>query len=102
MTTPSSPTVTSSVAADGTGTGIVVNGPTGATTYNYQIIARDKNGGRTIASSVGTTTTGPSSLGFVTVNISTITKSGHVNSVVTSSAHGLTVGSMILVSGTTP
>jgi hypothetical protein len=101
MTTPGAPAVTPSVAAAGTGTGLVVNGPAGgATTYNYQIIARDKNQGLTAASAVGTTTTGPASLGVQTVAITSISKSGTTNTVVTSAAHGLSVGAMVGILGT--
>lgn len=101
MTTPGAPTVTPSVAAAGTGTGIVVNGPAGgATTYNYQIVARDKNGGLTAASTVGTTASGAAALGSQSVAITSISKSGTTNTVTTSSAHGLSVGSMVLVIGT--
>jgi hypothetical protein len=45
MTTPQAPSVTPSLAASGTGTGLVANGPFGRTTYNYQIVARNKQGG---------------------------------------------------------
>src|SRR5262249_49371024 len=64
MATPGAPTVTPSLAQVGTGTGIVVNGPTGATTYNYQIIACDFNGGCTTSSATGSTTTGAAALGM--------------------------------------
>lgn len=100
MVTPTGITVTPSVAAAGTGTGIVVNAPAGSTTYNYQVIARDKNGGLTAASTVTTTTTGPTSLGRQSVNISTLSRTGNVTTVVTSSAHGLSIGSMVYISTT--
>jgi hypothetical protein len=100
MTTPGAPTVTPSVARVGTGTGDVVNGPSGSTTYNYQIIARDKNGGLTAASTVGSTTTGAASLGSQSVAITSSTRANDVVTVVTSAAHGLTVGSMVYINGT--
>ncbi len=101
MATPAAPTVTPSVAAAGTGTGIVVNGPSGgATTYNYQVIWRDKAGGMTASSSVGTTATGAAALGAQNVAISTLSRSGLVVTVATSAAHGLSVGSMVYVTGT--
>lgn len=100
MTTPASVVVTPSVAQAGTGTGLVVNAPAGSTTYNYQVIARDKNGGLTAASSVATTSTGAASLGAQSVTISTHTRSGNVTTVVTSSAHGLSVGSMVYIAKT--
>lgn len=101
MATPGAPTVTPSVASAGTGTGLVVNGPAGgATTYNYQIIARDKAQGLTATSTVGTTASGAAAIGVQTVTITSISKSGQTNTVVTSAAHGLSVGSMVNVQGT--
>lgn len=100
MTTPSAPTVTPSVARVMTGTGDVVNGPTGSTTYNYKIIARDKNGGLTAASTTGSTTTGAASLGSQSVSITSSSRANDVVTVLTSAAHGLTVGSMVYISGT--
>jgi hypothetical protein len=100
MTTPGAPTVTPSVARVGTGTGDVVNGPSGSTTYNYQIIARDKNGGLTAASAVGSTTTGAASLGSQSVAITSSLRANDVVTVVTSAAHGLTAGSMVYINGT--
>jgi hypothetical protein len=100
MTTPGGPTVTPSIAAAGTGTGIVVNAPAGATTYNYQVVARDKNGGLTAASSVGSTTTGAASLGSQSVGISTLSRSNDVVTVTTSAPHGLSVGAMVYITGT--
>jgi hypothetical protein len=95
MKTPGAPTVTQSVAKAMTGTGIVATGPAGATTYNYQVIARNKAGGLTAASSVGATTTGQAALGSQTVSITSISKSGNVNTVTTSSAHGLSAFSQV-------
>lgn len=98
MTTPTGLTVTPSVAAFGTGTGIVVNGPAGgATTYNYQIVARNKQGGLTAASTVATTAAGASALGAQSVVISGFTRSGSTVTATTSSAHGLSVGSMVYI-----
>jgi len=92
MTTPGAPTVTPSVARVMTGTGDVVNGPSGSTTYNYQIIARDKNGGLTAASAVGSTTTGAASLGSQSVGITSSSRASDVVTVVTSAAHSLPIG----------
>ncbi|HYL82793.1 MAG TPA: hypothetical protein VE263_01045 [Candidatus Angelobacter sp.] len=104
MTTPSAPTVTASLptAAGGVGgLGYTVAGPTGATTYNYQIVARDKNGGLTAASTVGSTSTGAASLGTQSVAITSLSRaSSGVVTVVTSAAHGLSVGAMVHVAGT--
>lgn len=99
MSTPSAPTVTPSLALNGTGTGITVVGPTGSTTYNYKIIARDKNGGLTAASTAATTTTGAASLGAQTVNITSMFRSNDVVTVTTASAHGFLVGCAVATCG---
>ena len=92
MTTPTGVTVSPNVALNGIQTGQTVPGPTGATTYNYQVIAIDKQGGYTAASSVATTTTGAATLGFNNVNISTCSRANDIVTCTTSSAHGLPVG----------
>ena len=93
MTTPSAPAVVPALALNGTGTGIVTTTtPTGATTYNYQIIARDQNGGLTAPSTVGSTTTGAASLGAQTVNITSMSRSGTTVTVTTAATHGFNVG----------
>jgi hypothetical protein len=100
MTTPSAPTVTPKLAAAGTGTGIVVNAPAGGTTYNYQIVVRNKAGGLTAASAVGSTTTGAAALGSQSVGISTLARANAVVTVTTSAAHGLAIGANVLINGT--
>src|SRR5579859_6472110 len=77
LTTPTGLTVTPSNAAGPTMTGVTVaDAGTGATTYNYQIIARDKAGSFTAASSVATTATGQATLGAQgPISISVFTKS---------------------------
>src|SRR6266850_1389458 len=74
MITPAGVTVTTSVAKAMTGTGIVATGPTAATTYNYQVIARNTAGGLTAASSIASTAVGQASLGSQTVAITSIAK----------------------------
>src|SRR5437867_1012344 len=92
MSTPSALTVTPSLALTGSGTGITVAAPAGSATYNYQIIARDKNGGLTAASPTGSTTTGAASLGAQTVNITSMSRANDVVTVTTAAAHGFPVG----------
>ena len=92
MSTPSAPAVTPSLALAGTGTLINTPGPTGSTTYNYKVVARDRNGGLTAASSTGSTTTGATSLGAITVNISSMSRAAQTVTVTTASAHGFLVG----------
>jgi hypothetical protein len=101
LTTPSAPTITPSVAASGTGTGLIVNAPAGSTSYSYAIIARDKQGCLTAASSSGSTSTGSASLGSQSVSVSGYTRSLFTVTATTSSAHGLSVGSMVYLSNST-
>ena len=101
MTTPGAPTVTPSVAAAGTGTSLVVNAPAGgATAYQYQIVAFDKNGGITAASAAGTTATGAAALGSQSVAITSFSRVKNTTTVTTTAAHGLSVGAMVYISGT--
>lgn len=97
MTTPTAPTVTPAIARVMTGTGDVVAGLTGATTYNYKIIACNVNQGCTAASPAGTTATGAAALGSQTVNITSASRSNATVTVLTAAAHGLTVGSMVYI-----
>lgn len=99
MSTPTTPTVTPSIAAVSTGTGLVVPAPTGSTIYNYVIVARSTAGGLTAASPVSSTTTG-NSLGSQSVAISTQTRSGTTVTANTVTPHGLAFGSMIYITGT--
>jgi hypothetical protein len=96
MSTPGAPTVTPSQAANGTGTGIVVNAPAGSTSYAYVIVARDKNQGLTAASAQGTTTTG-NPLGAQSVSITSESRSNNTVSVVLASAASLSVGTQIFI-----
>jgi hypothetical protein len=100
MSTPSAPTVTPSIGKGMCGSGYTVAGPTGSTSYQYQIIARNTAGGMTAASTAGTTTTGASSLGAQSVAITSLSRSNATVTVTTSSAHGLAVGAMVLIEGT--
>ena len=98
LSTPTGLTVTPSLAAAGTGTGIVANAPSGGTTtYNYQVVARNKAGCLTAASSVATTRTGNARLGAQSVAAAGFTRSGTTVTATTSSAHGLSAGSMVYI-----
>jgi hypothetical protein len=97
LSTPGTPTVTPSVARVGTGTGDMAAGPAGSTAYQYQIVARDKTGGLTAASTAGTTATGQASLGSQSVAFTSATCSGNIVTVTTSSAHTLAVGAQIMI-----
>jgi hypothetical protein len=99
MATPGAPTVAPDLAANLTGTGLVVAAPAGGTTFNYQVIAVNKTGGYTAASAVGSTATG-STLGAKSVAISTLARSGTTVTVTTSAPHGLAAGAYVYISGT--
>jgi hypothetical protein len=101
MATPAAPTVTPSEAAGGTGTGVVVNAPAGATIYNYQIVAREKGGGLTAASPVGSTSTGASSLGAQAFSISTLARANNTVTITTTSPHTAAVGAVAYIHDST-
>lgn len=92
LTTPSAPTVTNVLANGGTGTGVVATSAAGATTKCYKVVAADANGGLTAASAETCTTTGQSTLGAITVNLATATRSGSTMTFTTASAHPILVG----------
>jgi len=100
MSTPNAPAATASIAAQGTGTGLVVNAPNGSTTYQYQIVGRDIHGGMTAASPVVTITNGAATLGSVQVNLTSCSRATNVVTCTTSTAHGLSVGAMVYIIGT--
>ena len=86
LTTPGQPTVTPLLA-------------NGATTWKYQVVAEDRAGGLTAASTTGTTTTGAAGLGYTTVAVTTATRIGGITTYTTSSAHNLTAGMTAQISG---
>lgn len=97
MTTPSAPTVQPSVARVMTGTGDVVNAPAGSASYSYVISACDKGGGCTAASATGSTATGSAALGSQSVTLTSCSRSSATVTCTTSGAHGLAVGTGILI-----
>jgi hypothetical protein len=93
MSTPSAPTVTNTWAAGPLGTGYDSNvGTGGSTKYCFRVAARDVGQGLTAASPETCLPTGYGKLGTNSWKIANCTKSGHVNTCVTTSAHGLPVG----------
>ena len=97
LTTPSSVAVQPSQAYSGTNTGRVVDAEAGSTSYEYQIVARDKKGGMTAASTAGTTSTGASSLGVQSATITGFTRSNNTVTVTTSAAHGIKAGALVTI-----
>jgi hypothetical protein len=101
LSTPSAPTVTPSVESGPDVANDVKNGPGGTTSYSYEIVARDKNGGLTPASQPGSTTTGPATLGTVTTSVSGLTRSNNTVTVTTTTANGAAVGGIVFVTNST-
>lgn len=97
LSTPLAPTVTPTTDASLIGTGDVVNGPTGSTTYQYQVVAVDKNGCVTPASPATSISTGQASLGQQSVNITSCSRSGNVATCLTAAPHGLAVGTAVTI-----
>jgi hypothetical protein len=98
LSTPTGVTVTPSVAAGPTGLGFVVNAPAGgATSYAYEVIAVDKLGCYSAASTSGTTSTGSASLGSQNITISGFTQVGNTVTATTSSAHAISPGADVII-----
>jgi hypothetical protein len=95
---PAAPTLTPAVAAAQTGTLLYVAGPTGSTTYCYQLVARKLLGATNVSPEI-CTTIGPATLGLQTNVISTVTLSNNVATYITSSPHGLVAGAHIVITG---
>ena len=89
ITTPGTPTVTP--------TGIL----NGATTYNYKVVAEDRNGGLTAASAQGSTTTGAATLGVNTVTVTQGVRASGLTTFTTSAAHNFQAGSTVSITGFT-
>ena len=89
MGTPAAPLVTPSEAAGETGTGWVVNSPTGNSVYSYVIVARDKFGAVTAPGPTTTIKTGQDKLGLQRASIQSLTRSNDKVTVVTSAANKL-------------
>src|ERR1700730_1971363 len=99
--TPAAPTVQAILPIGAMNTNLDVAGlTTGSTTYCYEVVGLRQGGGYTAASPSTCVTTAPASLGNQTVNISTVSLSGSMLRVVTRAAHGLTVGALINITGT--
>jgi hypothetical protein len=89
MGTPAAPAVTPSEAAGETGTGWVVNSPTGNSPYSYVIVARDKFGAVTAPGPATTIKTGQNKLGLQRDSIQSLTRSNDKVTVVTTAANKL-------------
>jgi hypothetical protein len=99
--TPAAPTVQAILPIGAMNTNLDVAGlTTGSTTYCYEVVGLRQGGGYTAASPSTCVTTAPASLGNQTVAISTLALSGSTLTVVTSAAHGVTIGALVNITGT--
>jgi hypothetical protein len=89
LTPPGQPTVTPTYLLNGTAT------------YTYQVIAEDRQGGLTAASSVGQTTTGASTLGANNITFASCVRTNGVATYTSSAPHNLQSGAQVNISGFT-
>ena len=87
LTHPGTPTVTST------------NLTGGSTNYSYQVVAEDRSGGLTAASSAGSTSTGVATLGANTVSLTSCVRTNGVSTYTSSANHNLQVGTQIGITG---
>src|SRR5262249_10899105 len=73
----------------GTTTVTPINLLNGSATYNYRVIAEDRSGGLTAASTAGGTTAGVATLGSNSVVLTTCARTNGVATYTSSSAHNL-------------
>ena len=93
--TPSAPTVTPSDHAGGMS---VVNDRGGSSFYAYEVVAEDKNNGRSAASPAGSTSTGTARLGQTTqFNVSGCTRSNQTVTCTTTAAHPFVAGQLVIL-----
>ena len=95
LATPGAPSVVAVNAAMMTGTGHDVANSSGATTYQYQIVARNQFGGYTVASAVTSIANGAATLGPNSVGISSWTRSNNITTITTASPHNLVTSSLV-------
>ena len=89
LTTPGQPTVTPAYLLNGT------------TSYSYQLIAEDRQGGLTAASTAGTTTAGASTLGANNITFASCVRTNGVATYTSSAPHNLQAGAQVNISGFT-
>jgi len=99
LTTPSAPTVAASIASSLMFTGRVTTGAKaqGATSYAYEIEARDQDGGLTAASPDGTITNGVATLGSTAGTITSSSRSGNTVTVTMSAPFPAVAGALVYV-----
>ena len=89
LTPPGQPTVTPTYLVNGT------------TTYTYQVIAEDRQGGLTASSTSGQTTVGASTLGANNITLLSCVRTNGVATYTSSLAHNLQSGAQVNLSGFT-
>jgi hypothetical protein len=89
LTPPGQPTVTPTY---------LLNGSAG---YTYQVIAEDRQGGLTAASSIGQTTAGASTLGANNITFASCVRTNGVATYTSSAPHNLQSGAQVNISGFT-
>jgi len=89
LTTPGQATVTPTYLLNGT------------TTYSYQVIAEDRQGGLTASSTVGQTTTGASTLGANNITFASCVRTNGIATYTSSVPHNLQTGAQVNISGFT-
>ena len=87
LTTPGQATVTPTYLLNGT------------STYTYQLVAEDRQGGLTAAGTTGQTTTGASTLGANNITFSSCVRTNGVATYTSSVAHNLQAGAQVNISG---
>jgi hypothetical protein len=68
----------------------------GATSFSYKVVAADKFGGYTAASTAASTSAG-NALGVQTINITSMSRSGRTVTVLTAAPHPFVAGSMVYI-----
>ena len=96
LSTPSAPTVAPGVTQTLTvPDAVMVSDTSGATSYSYKIVNRDKFGGLTLPSGVTTIANGPATLGENQLTITSTSITGNTMTVTMSAPEGLKAGELV-------
>jgi hypothetical protein len=101
MITPTAPTVVTGQSQTLTIPSAVLTTITGSTAYVYRLVAKDKNGGLTVASPSTTITNGTATLGRQSYTIASESLTGSTLTVVTTAKNNLTANTLVHLSGST-
>jgi hypothetical protein len=89
------------VTTPGTPTATPTNVLNGSTTYTYQVVAEDRQGGLTAASAAGSTTAGAATLGANTITLTQCARVSGVATYTSSANHNLQAGAQVNIAGFT-